>query len=188
MLQTLKCLLLFYANVLPGTHACVHVCAILRKPGVGVRSSGTSIDGWLWASMWILGTNPGFSARTSSAIKSFQLRQFKFDWLNCQSKDSMITLKGLLKAYDHDGKKNRIKTKKKYQSISPSLLNSNVYHACHVWETFPWSHQPVALTIFAYPLLYRSEPCEGVTKTPYLGLSAPKPLALSTLYNCGSLS
>lgn len=47
MLQTFKCLLLFHANVLPGTHACVHVCAILRKLGVGVRSSGTSIDGWL---------------------------------------------------------------------------------------------------------------------------------------------
>lgn len=29
-------------NVLPGTYACVHVCAILKKPGVGVRSSVTT--------------------------------------------------------------------------------------------------------------------------------------------------
>lgn len=29
-------------NVLPRTYTCVHVCAILKKPEVGVRSSGTT--------------------------------------------------------------------------------------------------------------------------------------------------
>lgn len=91
-------------NVLPGTYACVHVCAILRKLGVGIRSSGTTYR-WMVVSCHVLGTNPGSSARTSSSINPPLFRKFKSDWLNCQNKDSMIMLKVLLKDYDHDGKK-----------------------------------------------------------------------------------
>lgn len=128
------------------TCLCTCVCNT-EEARSGCQILWTSIDGWLWASMGILGTNPGSSARTSSAINPFQLRQFKSDWLKCQSKDKGQHDNTERTSWSWWKKKNRIKTK---QSISPSVPVSwipmsimlAVSGKCRFLEViYPWLYQ-----------------------------------------------